>query len=181
MKKIAFIDFEMNTNGDMDKDDLEIIEVGLVRLNVVDNVIDKEFESIVFPITKNRIMEYTTYLTGIKTKDLDKAMDIHKMIGIISFMARDCDYVYCWGEVDMRCLQNCLKKSRHHSSEIEEQFIKKIRNLQEDKILPNKFRKKNLHEWGYENGIIAKNQTIIHSALPDAKLLCELYRNEKKN
>lgn len=178
MNKIAFIDFEMNTNGDMNKNNLEIIEIGIIIADK--NKITNSYHSVVRPISTDKIYEYTTFLTGIETKDIKKSITIHRAMEILHTISNECDSIYCWGDVDCNCLIDCLKKAKHVFKKEDWETIKKIKNLQESSIISHKLKQKGLHEWAQDIGLIDGRQKIIHRALPDAILLYELYKHEKR-
>lgn len=170
MKNIAFIDFEMNSNGDMDKKDLEIIEFAIVICNKNGKEINKK-SFFVKPF--NKICDFTTFLTGITQEDMKKAITFKQMIKKINSLVKTCDYIYCWGDTDKYCLK--INSNKYDiNNNIFFNIYNKIVDLQ--KNINHKLKiNKNISLLEAANKFNIEEKENSHRALPDALLLKKIY------
>lgn len=173
---IAFIDFEMNTNGDMDKNDLEIIEYAFIKYDI--NTGEEVARCIGFtrPISVNHIFSFATYLTGITDDKLDNASTFKDMLDRYTWFTKDCQKIYYWGDIDKLCLINSIVKMDIRYSYPIKQTLKKMHNFQQEV--------KGAHSPRHNTSLlnVAKQLDLLddkakqeHRATPDAELLAKVY------
>lgn len=170
-KLVAFIDFEMNTNGDMEKDDMDIIEYGLV---ITDGTVYKTYRQFVKPVTTDHLLEYTTFVTGIKKDAFKNLLSFERMTGTISYLTKDCDKIYYWGDSDRECLLNEAYKLSLEKSYKVKNVVHKMTSF-EDTYIKNR-RGVSLVKFAKEVKAVGKDYKQQHRALPDAKLLFYIYK-----
>lgn len=176
MKHKAFIDFEMNTNGDMTKDELNIIEMAVVVTNNKGEIIRSE-NIFVEPLDYSNIYAYTTFLTGITNKDMVNAVSFNEMVKHLREMTYDCDFIYCWGDVDKYCLKKSIDYKNINKKE-NRLLLNKLTDIQKDINKKIKTRaKSSLKDVAKKLNIVDSNYEPCHRAMPDAILLRNVYFN----
>lgn len=107
-KEFIIIDLEMTccNKGEFPKDEMEIIEIGAVKIREKDLLITGAFQQFVRPIRKPTLTEFAKELLHIRQKDIDEAKtfpDIWKK----DFMPWLGDIVHAasWGGSDIKWLR----------------------------------------------------------------------------
>lgn len=171
-----FIDFEMDTNCDSKPE--QIIEIGAVKVDNNNKIISKFCKKIKL-INKNRLYEYTTFLTGITDEELLHADEFSNVLNDFVNWCEGCERIYNWGNCDKISLIKTFKKIPHPEKKAFKNYTFLLKNMLDCReIIPKKHRKyysMNLFKIAIDLHLINENNVQTHSSVEDAIVLKKIY------
>lgn len=108
---LILIDFETTceANGRLTRDEMEIIEIGAIKIDKVTGEIFDEFSSFVRPANNPRLSTFCSALTGIRQTDIDSADSFEEVLANWKDWLGHPFWTYAsWGEFDRTILERCL-------------------------------------------------------------------------